>query len=116
MPILFWFANSWKTHSIMLQNLAMGKLPWVAKYRRFQGRSVRVGRVSIRTAWGYAGHCQMVLVTRLLVRRWCTMFCVARGGNHAVKVLLFLYNKLPFRVGRWYVATSRIASLKEWQW
>jgi len=40
---------------------------------------------------------------------------VAGGGNDAVKVLLFLYNKLPLRVGRWYVATSRIASQKEWQ-
>jgi len=36
------------------------------------------------------------------------------GENDAVKVLLFLYNKLPLRVGR-YVATSRIASQKEWR-
>ena len=37
------------------------------------------------------------------------------GGDDAVKVLLFVYNKLPLRVGRWYVATSRIASQKERQ-
>ena len=32
-------------------------------------------------------------------------------GKYAVKILLFLCNKLPqVRVGRWYVATSRIAA------
>jgi len=34
-------------------------------------------------------------------------------GNDAVKVLLFLCDKLPLRVGRWYVATPKMASLKE---
>ena len=57
----------------------------------------------------------MVLVTHLLVGRCCTMSYVAGGGNDAMKVLLFLYNKLPLRVGRWYVATSRIVSQKVWR-
>ena len=54
----------------------------------------------------------MVIVTHPLVGGCCTMSYVAGGGNAAVKVLLFLYNQLPLRVGgRWYVATYRIASL-----
>ena len=54
-----------------------------------------------------------MLVTRLLVGRCCTIPYVAGGGNDAVKVLLFLHNKLPLRVGRWYVATCKMASQKE---
>ena len=37
------------------------------------------------------------------------ILCSRRGK------MMFLYNKLPLRVGRWYVSTSRIASLREWR-
>ena len=57
----------------------------------------------------------MVLVTCLLVGGAVQCLMLLEGENDAVKVLLFLCNKLPFRVGRLNVATSRIASLKEWR-